>query len=166
MCAVSPCISRHTLSENRLFSWFWGCLIFLCPNINACTCFWKTRACTCIWKPSAPLFKIGLQCNLLWAATPMNSQPPMEAIPQNGILYTNVPSMSSHLPLEVISPVSQGWLLIAGSTVSQMHIQIGVELEWIFYWPRWPDSYLWKLMAIHYWLLFFAEYKMDTHWFR
>ena len=47
-------------------------------------------------------------------------EPPMGghlAIPQNGILYTNVPPMSSHLRLKATFPVSQGWLLIAGSTV-------------------------------------------------
>ena len=39
------------------------------------------------------------------------------AFPQNGILYTNEPPMSSHLRLKATFPVSQGWLLIAGSTV-------------------------------------------------
>ena len=39
------------------------------------------------------------------------------AIPQNGILYTNEPSMSIHLSWKAIFPVSQRWLLIAGSTV-------------------------------------------------
>ena len=50
----------------------------------------------------------------------MSSQPPMEGhltIPQNRISYTNEPPMSSHLPLKATFPVSQGWLLIAGSTV-------------------------------------------------
>ena len=51
----------------------------------------------------------------------MSSQPPMGghlAIHKNYILYTNVPPMSSHLHLKATFPVSQGWLLIAGSTVS------------------------------------------------
>ena len=39
------------------------------------------------------------------------------AIPQNGISYTNKPPMSSHLPQVATFHVSQGWLLIAGSTV-------------------------------------------------
>ena len=46
----------------------------------------------------------------------MSTQPLMGghlAIPENGISYTNEPSISSHLPF----PVSQEWLLIAGSTV-------------------------------------------------
>ena len=50
----------------------------------------------------------------------MSSQPPMGghlAIPQNAILYTNEPPMSSHLHLKATFPVSQGWLLIAGSSV-------------------------------------------------
>ena len=50
----------------------------------------------------------------------MSSQPPMGghlAIHKNDILYTNVPPMSSHLHLKATFPVSQGWLLIAGSTV-------------------------------------------------
>ena len=49
----------------------------------------------------------------------MSSQPPMGghlAIPQNGILYTNVPPLSSYLRLKATFPVAQGWLLI-GSTV-------------------------------------------------
>ena len=41
-------------------------------------------------------------------------------VPQNGILYTNAPSMSSHLHYKVTSPVSQGWLFIAGSTVQHI----------------------------------------------
>ena len=36
---------------------------------------------------------------------------------QNDILYTNVPPMSSYRHLQATIPVSQGWLLIAGSTV-------------------------------------------------
>ena len=50
----------------------------------------------------------------------MSSQPPMGghlAIPQNDILYRNVSPMSSHLRLKATFPVSQVWLLIAGSTV-------------------------------------------------
>ena len=50
----------------------------------------------------------------------MSSQPPMGShlvIPRNGISYTNEPPMSSHLPLKATFPVSQGLLLIAGSTV-------------------------------------------------
>ena len=50
----------------------------------------------------------------------MSSQSPMGGhvvIPQNDISYTNEPPMSSHLPYKVTFPVSQGWLLIAGSTV-------------------------------------------------
>ena len=50
----------------------------------------------------------------------LSSQPPigghLDSL-QNGILYTNSPPMSSHLRLKATSPVSQGWLLIAGSTV-------------------------------------------------
>ena len=38
-------------------------------------------------------------------------------IPQNAILYTNVPPMSRHLRLKATFSVSQRWLLIAGSTV-------------------------------------------------
>ena len=52
----------------------------------------------------------------------MSSQPSMEghlAVPLNGILFTNVPPMSSHLRLMATFSVSQGLLLIAGSTVFQ-----------------------------------------------
>ena len=43
-------------------------------------------------------------------------------IPQNDILYTNEPPISSHLVMKVTKNVCvfcvlQGWLLIAGSTV-------------------------------------------------
>ena len=51
----------------------------------------------------------------------MSSQPPM-ASPQNGILYTNEPSMSNHLHLKATFPLSQGWLLIAGFTVALLSI--------------------------------------------
>ena len=44
-------------------------------------------------------------------------QPTSLAIPQNDISYKNEPPMSSHLPQKATFPVSQGWLLIAGSTV-------------------------------------------------
>ena len=73
----------------------------------------------------------------------MSSQPPMGghlAIPQNGILYTNEPPMGSHLHLKATFPVSQGWLLIAGSTVyiksekkvikKNMH-EVLTRTEWI-----------------------------------
>ena len=36
---------------------------------------------------------------------------------QNDISYRNEPPMSSHLPYKSTFPVSQGWLLKAGSTV-------------------------------------------------
>ena len=36
---------------------------------------------------------------------------------QNGILYTNKPSMCNHLQKKATFPVSQRWLLIAGFTV-------------------------------------------------
>ena len=39
------------------------------------------------------------------------------SIPQNDIFYTNEPPMSSHLHLKATFPVSQGWLLIASSTL-------------------------------------------------
>ena len=58
----------------------------------------------------------------------MSSQPftcPMGghlAIPQNGISYTNEPPMSSHLPSKATFPVSQGWLLIAGSTAVYLEL--------------------------------------------
>ena len=42
----------------------------------------------------------------------MSSQPPT-----GGIFHRNVPPKSSHLRLKATFPVSQGWLLIAGSTV-------------------------------------------------
>ena len=60
----------------------------------------------------------------------MSSQPPMGgylAIPQSGILYTNVPPISSHLHLKAAFPVSQGWLLIAGSTVPQKLKLLSIE---------------------------------------
>ena len=50
----------------------------------------------------------------------MSSEPPMRgnlAITQNGILYTNEPLMCSHVHEKATFPVSQGWLLTAGSTV-------------------------------------------------
>ena len=49
------------------------------------------------------------------------------AIPQNGILYTNVPPMSSPLRLMATFSVSQGWLLIAGSTVPTFSVKVGIE---------------------------------------
>ena len=57
----------------------------------------------------------------------MSSQPPMGghlAIPQSGISHTNEPPMSRHLPSKATFPfpVSQGWLLIAGSTLVQLHV--------------------------------------------
>ena len=51
----------------------------------------------------------------------MSSQPPMGGnlvIPQNDILFTNEPPMSSHLSEKATFPVSQGLLLIAGSTLA------------------------------------------------
>ena len=56
----------------------------------------------------------------------MSSQPSMGGhlvIPQNDILYTNVPPMSNHLRLKVTFPVSQGWLLIADSTVVKIVVR-------------------------------------------
>ena len=56
----------------------------------------------------------------------MSSQPPMGghvAIPQNDISYTNKPPMSSHLPQKASIPVSQGWLLIAGSEMSYFQLR-------------------------------------------
>ena len=44
------------------------------------------------------------------------------AIPQNGILHTNEHLMNSHHVLKATFPVSQGWLLIAGSTVVRIFI--------------------------------------------
>ena len=41
-------------------------------------------------------------------------------IPQNGISYTNEPTMGSHLSLKATFSVSQGWLFIAGSTVMEI----------------------------------------------
>ena len=59
----------------------------------------------------------------------MSCQPPMWGhfvIPLGGILYTNVPPISSHLRLKATFPVSHGWLLIAGSTVHYIeNIHIG-----------------------------------------
>ena len=50
----------------------------------------------------------------------MSSQPPIGdhlVIPRNDIYYANEPSTSSHLSWKATFLVSQGWLLIAGSTV-------------------------------------------------
>ena len=52
----------------------------------------------------------------------MSSQPPMGghlAFPQMAF-YIQMNLMSSHLPQNATFPVSQGWLLIAGSTVLDM----------------------------------------------
>ena len=49
---------------------------------------------------------------LLWAANLK-----WEATPKNDIPDANEASMISHLPWKVTFPLSQGWLLIAGSTV-------------------------------------------------
>ena len=53
------------------------------------------------------------------------------AFPQNAILYTNKPTMGSHLSWKATFQVPQGWLLIAGSTVYQITLQsVPVEMSY------------------------------------
>ena len=76
----------------------------------------------------------------------MSSQPPMEghlAIPQNDNSYTNKPPMSSHLPLKATFPVSQGWLLIAGSTVVYT-LNSGLSVNNNAFYTRKPIGILYK----------------------
>ena len=103
--------------------------------------FWCTRITLWVWAPSVDIriwclktvlalkkFKkiITAVDNNIGTVEPamsshiMSSQHPMGghlAIPQKGILYTNEPPMSSRLHQKATFPVSQGWLVIAGSTV-------------------------------------------------
>ena len=50
-------------------------------------------------------------------------------IPKNDILYTNEPSMSSHLRYKATFFVSQVWLLIACSTVYGYHVTFIENVE-------------------------------------
>ena len=60
----------------------------------------------------------------------MSSQPPMEsylAFLQNDILYSNVLPISSQLRFKATFPVSQGWLIIAGYTLSRVFVIFYLE---------------------------------------
>ena len=100
----------------------------------------KLQFCYCLIFLPIPFLNVNLlqlQYNTL-----MSSQPLIKGhltIPQNGILYRNVPPMSGHLQLKATFPVSQGWLLIAGCSTASVLNGLNRLHNWNCHGEHWSD---------------------------